>query len=95
MTTLLKVRITDRINGNPDFAPLGHIGYLAMEHGVQKSGWRGCPLGRGTTKDGAVRDLLRSANRESGTAYTVADLELDDRSSGPAAYETPDEEDGR
>jgi len=78
----ITVRIEDRINGNPDYDRLGHIGYTAIETSCT-SGWVGCPLGRASTKDGALRDLLRRANDESGTSYTLEDLTVVDRSNGP------------
>ena len=79
------VRIEDRINGNPDFDQIGHIGYSAIEDGCD-SGWRGCPLGRSRSKDGAILDLLNRANSESGTSYKVADLVIIDESVGPEVY---------
>ena len=80
----ITIHIEDQINGNPSNGKVGHIGYTAIEGGWQSdSGWVGCPLGRGTTKDGAVRDLLRRANQESGTSYTLEDLTVVDRSNGP------------
>jgi len=81
--TTLVVLIEDRINGNPDFAPVGHIGYTACEHFPRSSGWIGCPLGRSATKEGAIADLLARANAESGTNFVRADCEIRDRSEGP------------
>jgi len=76
----INVRIEDRINGNPDFDRLGHIGYTAGEEYPYNAGWRGCPLGRSRTKDGAVQDLLTRANAESGTTFTMADVDITDGS---------------
>lgn len=80
--TKIKVIIEDRINFNPDAPPLGHIGFTASEDFPLRSGWRGCPLGRATTKEGAVKDLLQRANVESGTNYKIDDLEIVDKSEG-------------
>ncbi len=85
MIKQITVKIEDRINHNPDFDKLGHIGYTARESG-RTAGWRGCPLGRGPTKDSAIGDLLRRANAESGTTYRVRDLDILDASKGPEAY---------
>ena len=83
MGTKIIVQIDDRYNNNPDNGPLGHTGYTAIENYPYSAGWKGCPLGRSSTKSGAVADLLRRANYESGTNVTFDDVNLKDTSSGP------------
>lgn len=74
----LKVTIGKRHNANPYNGPLGSAGYNAVFSGCPSDyGLRGCPLGTGATPEGAVRDLLSRANRESGTLYTIADCTLE------------------
>ena len=74
MTKTLIAKIEHRHNGNPDNGPVGFIGFTAswtMQSGRE---FRGCPLGRALTIEGAVSDLVHRTNSESGTSILVADV---------------------
>jgi len=70
MQTISRARIQTeaRTNDNPDFGPLGPMGFTAAFHYAfcLPEGVRGCPLGRGETEESAISDLLERTNRESG-----------------------------
>ena len=77
-TTKITVRINPRTNSNPNNGPVGPAGFYAEPDRDGPDGfsdpWVGSPLGRGETPGLAVLDLLRRANRESGTAIGLSDL---------------------
>ena len=65
----LQANVDVRHNGNPDNGPIGPCGFTAMltiAETVGNSDVRGCPLGRGDTREMALADLAARIRHESG-----------------------------